>query len=125
MDKLTCLRCGGPMIQKVRTELQLGEYGFLTGHLGNLMSGSLPVDVWVCPTCRKLEFFLPDNPEREERKRTMVVCPVCGTEHDEMVNCPACVLAGRKPPKEKTPEETEAEKEERQKKKRRKLPWEG
>ena len=38
-------------------EIQLGRQSFLLGSLSNLLSGSLNVKIYVCPNCKKLEFF--------------------------------------------------------------------
>ena len=47
--------------------LQLGQYGFLTGHLANLFSGALEVDIYACRHCGKLEFYRADVPSLSER----------------------------------------------------------
>lgn len=47
--------------------LQLGQYGFLTGHLSNLFSGALEVDIYACRHCGKLEFYRADAPGLSER----------------------------------------------------------
>ena len=40
---MKCLRCNGEMEHLGHESLQLGQYGFFTGHLSNLFSGALEV----------------------------------------------------------------------------------
>ena len=73
-----------------REKLQLGKTGWVLGDLPNLLSGALEVQIYVCPKCRKLEFFLADNEtiDDETPKKT---CPDCGTVHDfDYPKCPNC-----------------------------------
>ena len=35
-------------------DIQLGQYGFFTGHLSNMLSGSLSVRILRCPNCKKI-----------------------------------------------------------------------
>lgn len=76
---------------------------------------SYDVDVYACPQCGRVELFtagfltkrnVPDKPKD-------VTCPVCGTKHSPLINCPNCALnrrpaqsepprgGGKKPPWEK------------------------
>ena len=41
--------------------------GFFTGHLSNLFSGALEVDIYACKSCGKLEFYRADAPSLSER----------------------------------------------------------
>ena len=52
---MKCLRCNGEMEHLGHESLQLGQYGFFTGHLSNLFSGALEVDIYACKSCGKLE----------------------------------------------------------------------
>ena len=73
-----------------REKLQLGKTGWVLGDLPNLLSGALEVQIFVCPKCRKLEFFLAENEtlDDETPKKT---CPMCGTVHDfDYPKCPNC-----------------------------------
>ena len=45
---MDCLRCHSEMEHLGQESLQLGQYGFLTGHLSNLFSGALEVDIYAC-----------------------------------------------------------------------------
>ena len=90
MDKMKCLRCGEDMQYLSREKLQLGKTGWVLGDLPNLLSGALEVQIFVCPKCRKLEFFLAENEtlDDEPPKKT---CPKCGTVHDfDYPKCPNC-----------------------------------
>ncbi len=87
---MSCLRCGEEMQYLSREKLQLGKTGWVLGDLPNLLSGALEVQIYVCPKCRKLEFFLAENEtiDDETPKRT---CPDCGTVHDfDYPKCPNC-----------------------------------
>ena len=73
-----------------REKLQLGKTGWVLGDLPNLLSGALEVQIYVCPKCRKLEFFLAENEvlDDDTPKKT---CPNCGTVHDfDYPKCPNC-----------------------------------
>ena len=87
---MSCLRCGEEMQYLSREKIQLGKTGWVLGDLPNLLSGALEVQIFVCPKCRKLEFFLAENEmlDDETPKRT---CPDCGTVHDfDYPKCPKC-----------------------------------
>ncbi len=90
MDNMKCLRCGEDMQYLSRERIQLGKTGWVLGDLPNLLSGALEVQIYVCPKCRKLEFFLAENEtlDDETPKKT---CPDCGTVHDfDYPKCPNC-----------------------------------
>lgn len=87
-DNLVCLRCSRKM-NHIRTEkLQFGQTGWILGDLPNLIAGSMEVDIYSCPGCRKVEFFLADAVEEE---LAQVQCPNCGKLHDfDYPKCPFC-----------------------------------
>ena len=90
MKDMKCLRCEEPMQFFTTENLQLGKTGWILGDLPNLLAGALAVDIYVCPACRKLEFYVADETEAEASlpKKT---CPVCGTIHDfDYPKCPRC-----------------------------------
>ena len=88
-NKLLCLRCGREMAHKGSEKLQLGETSWLFGDLSNLLSGAIEVEIYACPECRKLEFFLADDERQEELPQ--VKCPECGHMHDfDYPKCPYC-----------------------------------
>ena len=87
---MNCLRCNTEMKFLAKENLQLGKTGWLLGDLPNLVAGALAVDIFVCPTCRKLEFFATENTATEDSlaKKT---CPACGAVHDfDYPKCPKC-----------------------------------
>ena len=86
--KIDCLRCGQKM-NYIRTEkLQLGQTGWILGDLPNLLAGAMGVDIYSCPECSKLEFFLADE---EDEGLPQVQCPKCGKMHDfDYPKCPFC-----------------------------------
>lgn len=89
-EKHICANCGSAMQFIKREDVQLGQTGFLLGVWPNLMAGALDVEIWCCPTCRKLDFFLADVPEEEDRM-AQTICQECGTAHDlDDPKCPRC-----------------------------------
>ena len=64
---MDCLRCHSEMEHLGQESLQLGQYGFFTGHLSNLFSGALEVDIYACRHCGKLEFYRAGAPSLSER----------------------------------------------------------
>ena len=118
MRKRKCLRCDAAMKFGMQQKFQLGQTGFLLGDWPNLLAGSLELEVWFCPKCGKVEFFVPgssDRPEHHEEPAQSgefdfvesVVsegidavsaegmpqkkCPTCGKEHDfDYPHCPYC-----------------------------------
>ncbi|MGE4549437.1 MAG: hypothetical protein AB7C89_07820 [Intestinibacillus sp.] len=55
--ELKCLRCGTVMRSMGLESIQLGHLGLFLGQLDNRLSGTLEVEIMVCPSCRKLEFY--------------------------------------------------------------------
>ena len=89
MEKdIICIRCNSEM-KHLRTEkLQLGQTGWIFGDLPNLLAGAMEVDIYICPECRKLEFFLADDKEDVLPQKQ---CPKCGKMHDfDYPKCPYC-----------------------------------
>ena len=73
----------------MREKIQLGETGLLFRDLSHLLSGAMSVDIYVCPKCKRMEFFSAENGDKADLpKRT---CPECGDEHDfDDPKCPKC-----------------------------------
>ena len=93
-NKPECLRCGQSMRCVGREQLQLGKTGWLLGDLPNLLAGAMEVDIYVCPECRKLEFYLAEDETEEEtdsEEMPQKRCPKCGKQHDfDYPRCPFC-----------------------------------
>ena len=90
MDNMKCLRCGEDMQFLSNESIKLANVGPVIDNLLNLISRGLKVNIFVCPKCRKLEFFLAENKtlDDETPKQT---CPECGTVHDfDYPKCPNC-----------------------------------
>ena len=102
-----CGNCRAKLKFLKRENVQLGKTGFLVGDWPNLWAGAQDLEFWVCPHCRKLEFYIPsdagelENVEDEdfsgqiiygeEGSIAQIVCPVCGAEHDmDDPKCPCC-----------------------------------
>ena len=87
MNDIDCVRCGQKMSYIKTEKLQLGQTGWLLGDLPNLLAGAMEVDIYACPKCRKIEFFLADDKEELPQKQ----CPKCGKRHDfDYPKCPFC-----------------------------------
>ena len=88
MKELDCLRCGRQMRYIKREKLQLGQTGWVLGDLPNLLAGAMSVDIYTCPGCSKIEFYLA---EAEEEELLQKQCPNCGKKHDfDYPKCPFC-----------------------------------
>lgn len=85
---IDCLRCDRKM-NYIRTEkLQFGQTGWILGDIPNLLAGAMEVDIYSCPKCRKVEFFLADDMEEGMPQKQ---CPKCGKMHDfDYPKCPFC-----------------------------------
>ena len=114
MRRLKCLRCGDAMQFGKQEKIQLGQTGFLFGDWPNLLAGALEVEIYFCPKCGKMEFYMPGFPVEEVQTPQMeedslppdaqqdivgvsmegipqIRCPACGTEHDfDYPRCPRC-----------------------------------
>ena len=118
MRKRKCLRCDAAMKFGMQQKFQLGQTSFLLGDWPNLMAGALELEVWFCPKCGKVEFFVPGSSDRLEHHEEPVQsgefdfvesvvsegidavsaegmpqkkCPTCGKEHDfDYPRCPYC-----------------------------------
>ena len=87
-DNIICLRCDQKMNHIRREKLQFGQTGWILGDLPNLIAGAMEVDIYSCPNCRKLEFFLADSTEPGLPQKQ---CPKCGKMHDfDYPKCPFC-----------------------------------
>ena len=119
MRKRKCLRCDAAMKFGMQQKFQMGQTSFLLGDWPNLMAGALELEVWFCPKCGKVEFFVPGStqnlpvkqPEPAQTEEFDYVgsmvnegidavskdgmpqkkCPTCGKEHDfDYPRCPYC-----------------------------------
>ena len=119
MRKTKCLRCDARMKFGMQQKFQLGQTSFLLGDWPNLIAGALELEVWFCPKCGKVEFFVPGStqnlpvkqPEPAQTEEFDYVgsmvsegidavsaegmpqkkCPTCGREHAfDYPRCPYC-----------------------------------
>ena len=119
MRKTKCLRCDARMKFGMQQKFQMGQTSFLLGDWPNLIAGALELEVWFCPKCGKVEFFVPGStqnlpvkqPEPAQTEEFDYVgsmvnegidalskdgmpqkkCPTCGREHDfDYPRCPYC-----------------------------------
>ena len=61
MRKTKCLRCDARMKFGMQQKFQMGQTSFLLGDWPNLIAGALELEVWFCPKCGKVEFFVPGS----------------------------------------------------------------
>ena len=86
-----CSNCGRALRFMKREDLQLGRTGWILGDLPNLFAGALDVEIWACPDCGKLEFYLARQEEGEESGIARVKCPRCGQSYEmDSPKCPHC-----------------------------------
>ena len=88
-----CGNCGKEMEFQGEEQIQLGQVGFMLGHLSNLLSGALDVEIWECLGCGKIDFYRQGSSaaQREQDHMPQVVCPECGRKHDlDDPKCPGC-----------------------------------
>lgn len=93
MERDICIRCGGMMVNVGQEKLQLGQYGMFAGHLDQLLSGALKVDIYCCQNCKKLEFYAIEKLETADGEEgiAQVPCPYCGLLHEiDDPKCPHC-----------------------------------
>lgn len=87
-NSILCLRCNREMKHIRREKIQFGQTGWILGDLPNLLAGAMEVDIYNCPKCKKLEFFLADAREEGLPQKQ---CPNCGKQHDfDYPKCPFC-----------------------------------
>lgn len=86
--EINCLRCGTEMRFVGRDKLQLGQMSWVLGELPNLIAGAMPVDLYACPDCGKIELFRPGTLSEELPQKR---CPHCGALIDfDYGCCPRC-----------------------------------
>ena len=109
MRALKCLRCAARMTFMKREKIQLGQSGAIFGDWPNILAGALDTEIYCCPQCGKLEFFLPQQHLAEEEEEVefqpvdvdqnivgvstdgvpQIKCPRCGRTHD--FDYPKCI----------------------------------
>lgn len=111
MRELNCQRCGGQMQFIKQEKIQLGQTGVFLGDWPNIWAGALEVEIYGCPNCGKLEFYIPGvSPKNQEPDFDLedlppdanenivgvsrdgvpqVRCPNCGKTHD--FDYPKCI----------------------------------
>ena len=86
-----CPNCGQALRFMKREDLQLGRTGWILGDLPNLFAGALDAEIWACPDCGKLEFYLARPEEAEGSGIARMKCPACGRSYEmDSPKCPHC-----------------------------------
>ena len=116
-EEKRCVACKGKLIRISKNVYLQFDNPF------RLIQDGLSMDVYECEECHRLDFY-NCSPETSvvEQCDNIVICPQCGNNHSEFINCPQCAaergfISGyRSQGKEKS------ERKERNKKKN--VPWE-
>lgn len=88
--KKMCCNCNKELTFLSQEKIQLGQVGFFTGTLSNLIDGALEVNIFICNQCRKVEFYALEN-QIEEDLISKINCPNCNFRHDmDYPKCPQC-----------------------------------
>ena len=95
---IECQRCETEMRFIKRENLQLGKQSFWHDW-NHILHGALDVDIYVCPACGKIEFFLPEDLLAETKSseikprtgnRSILSLTPAGAELIPLVRCGAC-----------------------------------
>ena len=93
-QELSCLRCGEKMRWMKQEHLFLGQVEVWFGRVYSHADHGFPVEIYGCPKCGKLEFFLGDSPQSEADAGgaiPRIQCPHCGAAYDlDAPKCPEC-----------------------------------
>ncbi len=93
-----CAHCSGELKYLKTEKIQLGQTGWLLGDLPNLFAGAMSLQIYLCNTCHKVEFFA-DTEKDNSHELKQITCKKCGHTYDfDYPKCPQC--------KEKTKYET-------------------
>jgi hypothetical protein len=65
-QKIDCLRCKEPMFFRGNSNFHEGARMGALGDIFELLENRESFDVYFCPTCGNIEFFLPKDKETEE-----------------------------------------------------------
>lgn len=87
-----CLRCGCEMRYISREFIRLSPQTLLD----SLAVENLEADIYVCPNCRKIDFFATDClvPSPVDESAETVTCASCGRQH--VYGAESCPYCGRK-----------------------------
>lgn len=89
--EVDCLRCGLPMKYLKRDNIHMGKSSWFGKDVANRDEDAIPVDMYVCRHCGKIEFFQPEGAPPQEDCIAQVRCPDCGQAHDmDLPKCPFC-----------------------------------
>ena len=91
--KKSCGNCETEMKFLKREDIQLGKTGLFLGDLPNLLAGALDVEIWCCPQCGKLDFYLAqlDLEIDDCGAISQIECEQCGAAYDlDYPKCPCC-----------------------------------
>lgn len=58
---INCLRCDVPLVFNGNFKFHEGTKWGILGDLGHLFTNRASFDVYVCPNCMKVEFYLPEG----------------------------------------------------------------
>lgn len=81
-----CSNCNGEMCSNGFVRFQLGEANILFPNTGNIVAGSLQLELKTCSLCGKVDFY---NGRGSAATGGKTRCKNCGNVHDK-VKCPRC-----------------------------------
>ena len=112
MRKVSCPYCRKALSFLMKESFQKGDSGAWVGRITPHLRGGFEMEIYACPGCGKLEFFLPEEemeqlPENMEEAELpeygenivrvsqygvpQIRCPRCGHIHDfDSPRCPRC-----------------------------------
>lgn len=65
MEDKRCMRCRVDMdcigVKEFRTGGRSGGWHLILGDFADMGEQKMKLEIWVCPHCRRVEFYLPDK----------------------------------------------------------------
>lgn len=69
VDEKKCIKCRIALDclgeKEFRTGGKTGGWHLLLGDFAQMQERIMKLEVWICPNCRRIEFFLPDERRKQ------------------------------------------------------------
>lgn len=95
--QVRCRDCGAAMwsggTEQFHVDGSSGLWRMMFGEPSDLEGAAMPLEIWSCPTCRRVEFRVPENPRAAGvgDRALRYACPGCGGDVYQGQNlCPSC-----------------------------------
>jgi hypothetical protein len=93
-----CRDCGAAMwsggTEQFHVDGSSGLWRMMFGEPSNDLEGAaMPLEIWSCPSCRRMELRVPENPRTPSvsGRGLRYACPGCGGDvYQGQTVCPAC-----------------------------------